>query len=60
MKHHCRVIDVREKTVVLQDEVNNRYYLVKINAIMQFDLDERFQQYLSNHHYDVAPAPELE
>jgi hypothetical protein len=60
MKHHCRVIDVKDKTAVFFDEVENRYYLVRINSIMQFDLDERFQQFQPNYHYEVAPAPELE
>jgi hypothetical protein len=60
MKHHCRVIDVKDKTAVLFDEVENRYYDVKINSIMQFDLDERFQNYQPHYHYDVAPSEELE
>ena len=60
MKRHCRVIDVKDKMVVLLDEVDNRYYLVRINSIMQFDLDERFQQFQPHFHYDVVPSTELE
>jgi hypothetical protein len=60
MRRHCRVTDVKDKTVVLFDEVENKYYLVKINSIMQFDLDERFQNYQPHFHYEVTPAPELE
>lgn len=60
MRHHCRVTDVKDKTVVLLDESDSRYHLIRINSIMQFDLDERFQHYQPNFHYDVSPAIELD
>src|SRR5688572_27467528 len=60
MKHHMRVDSVNQKSVLLRDEKDNRFYLVSINSIMQFDIDEKFQAYLPNFHYSVQPSPELD
>ena len=60
MKHHMRVDTVNEKSVLLRDEKDNRFYLVGINSIIQFDIDERFQAYLPNFHYTVRPSRELD
>jgi hypothetical protein len=58
--HHMKVDTVNDKTVLLYSEPENKYFLVKLNSIMQFDLDERFQSYQPNNHYNVIPSPELD
>ena len=60
MKHHCQVSSVNDKTVLLYDEVEGKYQLIRFNSVMQFDIDNRFQQYHPHFHYDVCPSPELE
>jgi hypothetical protein len=60
MNRHMRVISVSEKSVFLHDEQSNRFYLVKINSIVQFDLDERFQVYQPHFHYNNVPSQELD
>jgi hypothetical protein len=60
MKHHCRVSSVNEKNVLLWDEIDSKYYLLRLNNIMQFDLDNRLHNYQPHFHYDILPSPELE
>lgn len=60
MKRHMRVSSVNEKTALFYDEVDNKYYQVKLNNIIQFDLDDRFQNFLPHFHYTVSPSSELD
>jgi hypothetical protein len=60
MKNHMKVDNIRDNSVLLYDDVDNRYYIVKINTIMQFDIDARFQSLQPNFHYDVSPSAELD
>jgi hypothetical protein len=60
MKNHARVSSINGPTALLYDEKETKYYMVNVNKVMQFDLDERFQNYQPHHHYDVEPSPELD
>ncbi len=60
MKNHAKVSSVEGITALLYDEKETKYYTVNLNKVMQFDLDERFQNYHPHHHYDVIPSPELD
>jgi hypothetical protein len=60
MRNHMQVNTVNEKSVLLYDDNANRYAMVKINRIIQFDLDNRFQNYQPHFHYSVTPSVELE
>ncbi|HYC84322.1 MAG TPA: hypothetical protein VEB86_03835 [Chryseosolibacter sp.] len=60
MPHFVRVHAVNEKVALFYEEKKDRYSLAKFNNIMQFELDERFQIFQPNYHYDVIPSPELE
>lgn len=54
-RNHCRVVKVTEKGVVLKDErLAKQYAIQNLNDIMQFDLDEAFQQYKPHFHYTVS------
>lgn len=54
MQRHCQVMTVNEGSVVLYDEKETKYTMVDINSVMQFDIDERFQNFHPHHHYTVA------
>src|SRR4051812_32685341 len=56
MKNLMKVSTVREDSVTLFDGKEMKYYLVSINEIMQFEIDERFQVYQPYYHYDVQPS----
>lgn len=60
MNNHMKVTNVRDNSVLFYDEVSAKYYLVKINNIMQFDIDNRLHYFQPHFHYDVFPSPELE
>ena len=60
MNNHMQVSNVAERSVLLYDDSFNRYVMVKLNKIIQFDLDNRFQNYQPHYHYGVVPSPELE
>ena len=60
MKNLMLVTAVNEKTALLFDEVETKYYLIRINNIMQFEIDGRFQNFQPFFHYHVIPSPELE
>lgn len=60
MKHLVHVTAVNEKTVLMFDDIETKYYLVKINNIVQFEIDSRFQTYQPFFHYEVRPSTELE
>jgi hypothetical protein len=60
MKHHCQVNSINDKSVLLYDASNGKYYLIKLNNIMQFDIDNRFHHYQPHFHYDVLPSQEPE
>ena len=60
MKNLMQVTAVNEKTVLVYDDIDTKYYLVKINNIVQFEIDGRFQAYQPFFHYDVKPSAELD
>jgi hypothetical protein len=60
MKHLMQVTAVSDKTFLVFDDVETKYYLVKFNNIMQFEIDNRFQAYQPFFHYDVKPSVELD
>jgi hypothetical protein len=60
IRHLTQVTAVHEKSALFYDEVQSKYYLVKINNIMQFEIDGRFQNFQPFFHYDVIPSVELE
>jgi hypothetical protein len=60
MKHHCRISQINDNIVTLFDEKEMKYYLLNINKIVQFDLDERWQNFQPHFHYDVVASPELQ
>jgi hypothetical protein len=59
MKNPMKVSAVNDSSVVLYDEKASRYQMIHINNIMQFELDERFQNFHRYFHYEVIPSPEL-
>jgi hypothetical protein len=59
MKNLMKVSAIRENSVVLFDEKNNKYHLIGLNDIMQFEIDERFQVFQPYFHYDVMRSTEL-
>jgi hypothetical protein len=55
------VIRVTEKGELLNDEVLNRLITVHdLSMIMQFEIDNRFQNFQPHFHYDVNPAAEFQ
>jgi hypothetical protein len=60
VRNLMRVITVNEKTALLLDETENKYFALRINNVMQFELDTRFQNFQPYFHYSVTPSKELE
>ena len=60
MKNLMQVTAVNEKTALFFDEVDMKYYLVRINNIMQFEIDGRFQNFQPFFHYNVVPSIDIE
>jgi hypothetical protein len=60
MKNLMQITAVNERTALFFDEVDTKYYLVRINNIMQFEIDARFQNFQPYFHYGIVPSPELE
>lgn len=60
MKNHCRVIRVTDDHVILYDAPSHHYYSIRINKIMQFDLDDRLHHYQPHFHYQVEPSIEVD
>lgn len=54
--NHCRVVQIGEKGIVLNDEQSNKMIIIhQLNNVMQFELDRAFQQYEPHFHYNVDP-----
>ncbi len=60
MKNHAKVSSVNGATALLYDDKDAKYYIININKVMQFDLDERFQNYQPHYHYEVDSSSELD
>jgi hypothetical protein len=60
MQNLMTVTAVNEKTALFYDDGENKYYLVRYNSIMQFEIDHRFQNFQPHFHYNVQPSTELE
>jgi hypothetical protein len=55
--NHVRVVRVTEKGVALNDELLNKLIFVQdLNNVVQFELDQAFQQYQPHFHYPVDPS----
>jgi hypothetical protein len=51
---------ITEKGIVLNDERSTRLRSIPLlSAIMQFELDQRFQSFQPHFHYDVVTADEF-
>jgi hypothetical protein len=59
MKNLMKISTVRENSVMLFDDKNSKYHLIGIHDIMQFEIDERFQNYQPHNHYEVKPSAEI-
>jgi hypothetical protein len=60
IQHFRQIVNVTDKGILLNDEVLNKLIaLSDISSIMQFELDNRFQNYEPNFHYDVTPYVEF-
>ena len=56
-----RVIRVTDKGVLLNDEVSNKLITVHdLSMIMQFEIDNRFQNFQPHFHYDVNLSTEFQ
>ena len=52
--NHLRVIKLTDKGVVLFDEQEGKVYVIQdLRNVMQFELDQSFQQYQPHFHYEV-------
>ena len=55
-----RVMLVTEKGVILNEENSNKLGSISdLSNIMQFELDNRFQDFEPYYHYEVRPLPEI-
>ena len=60
MRNFTRVISVTEKNCLVYDDLDHKYFLVRLNNIMQFEVDSRFQNFQPYFHYGVQPSTELD
>lgn len=52
--NHCRVIQVTENGVVLNDEKSNKLIFIRdLKKVIQFELDQSFHNYQPHFHYIV-------
>lgn len=55
--HHCRVVQLTEKGVVMFNDKENRlFFVADLNNVMQFEIDQPFQHFQPHFHYMVDPA----
>jgi hypothetical protein len=55
LQSFSRVSSVTEKGVIITTDHSNRVLLIpKLSNIMQFELDNNFQEYIAHNHYDVV------
>lgn len=56
-QHFTRVVIVTERGALFNDEAQNRLLTVRdLSVIMQFELDNRFQNFQPFFHYQVDPS----
>jgi hypothetical protein len=56
---HYRVVGLTDKGGVLNDEQTNKLIFINdLTQVMQFEIDQRFQQYQPHYHYEVRPFSE--
>lgn len=54
---YFRVLHLTDKGVALQDEQTRKLTLINdLSHVMEFELDQAFQQYQPHFHYSVDPA----
>jgi hypothetical protein len=52
--HYLRLLNVTEKGAALNDDRSNKLIFIRdLNNVMQFELDQGFQQYQPHFHYSV-------
>lgn len=55
--HHCRVIQLTDTGAVLFKEKENKLFFVPdLNNVMQFEIDQPFQNFQPHFHYTVDPV----
>ena len=55
-QHFMRILRITEKGVMLNDEASNKLVIITDLAnIMQFEVDNRFQNFQPFYHYEVKP-----
>jgi len=52
---YARVVKLTYKGVTLADEANKQVFINDLNKVMQFELDQAFQQYSPHFHYSIDP-----
>ena len=56
-KVHYHVAGITDKGAVLNDEHANKLIFINdLMQVMQFEIDQRFQQYQPHYHYEVTPV----
>jgi hypothetical protein len=59
-EHFTRIVSVTDKGVLLHDEVRNRLVAIEnLSAIIQFEIDNSFQQYQPYFHYTITLSQEF-
>ena len=58
-QHFMRILQVTEKGAMFNDEASNKLVIIThLSNVMQFELDNRFQNYQPFFHYEVIPDQE--
>jgi hypothetical protein len=53
-----QIVKITEKGALFRDHYNNRLVTVSdLQDVMQFEIDNRFQEYQPHYHYEVKPVP---
>ncbi len=50
-----RVVTITENRVLVNDERANKLLSIDLSNVMQFEIDNRYQNFEPNYHYEVSP-----
>jgi hypothetical protein len=53
--HFVRIVNVTENRMLVNDETENKLISIDLGDVMQFELDNKFQNFEPHYHYDVSP-----
>lgn len=57
---YLRILDVTDKGAALNDHRSNKLIFIQdLNNVMQFDVDQGFQQYQPHFHYSVVLSDDI-